>query len=89
MVFSFGLFAKLSGTRATEVAYGVVPAAPAIRSKIDFRLKLCLPTAPVLPMSERRIRHVSVLWQLSGKRVLASEMIMGVPASKHNGTLKI
>jgi hypothetical protein len=43
-----------------------VPSAPAMQASIFrlvfFRLELCQPITPALPVGERRLRHVAVSW---------------------------
>jgi len=38
-----------------------VPLAPTMQASI-FRLELCRPMTPALPVVERKLRHVAVLW---------------------------
>jgi hypothetical protein len=45
--------------------------------------------APVLPVSERKLRHVAVSWAAPGQATACQYLLSVVPAAQHKGTWRL
>ena len=62
---------------------------PQCKPRSTFKLEMCQPMAPVLPVSERKLRHVAVWWAAPRQATACQYLVTVVPGAKHKGTWKL
>jgi hypothetical protein len=62
---------------------------PQCEPRSTFGLEMCQPMAPVLPVSERKLRHVAVWWAAPRQATACQYLVTVVPGAKHKGTWKL
>jgi hypothetical protein len=50
---------------------------------------MCQPVTPVLPVSERKLRHVAVSWAAPGQATACQYLLSVVPTAQHKGTWRL
>ena len=53
-----------------------VPTASAMQAKTNFQIRICQPMASALPVCERRLREVAVLWAALGQAVACQYLLI-------------
>jgi hypothetical protein len=62
---------------------------PQCKPRSTFRLEMCQPMAPVLPVSERKLRHVAV-WRAAPRQATTCQyLVTVVPGAKHKGMWRL